>query len=277
MVRETFVRRGPTSWIRPQTPPGVNALVTSRRYPEGRSQGAFGGFNLAEHVGDDPQAVALNRSALSELFPDLTVQWLRQVHGVHCVDVTRATEPAPEADAAVTQCTDVGLAILSADCVPVLLWDAQAQEVAACHAGWQGLAAQVVMKTVKQMVTPVDRIQAYVGPAIGGDRYQVGAEVWQKFDRPPFGTCLASYTGSGDGSHDGAHDSNSRLLDLAAVARLQLQSAGVETIQMSNCCTYRHSDFYSHRAHVHASLDGHCGRFASLIWLAQTRAASYCS
>lgn len=254
---------GPASWIRPQTPPGVNALVTSRRSPEGQSQGAFGDFNLADHVGDERQTVAANRRSLSELFPALTVQWMHQVHGIHCVNVTLATEPAPEADAAVTQCIDVGLAILSADCVPVLLWDAEAQEVAACHAGWQGLAAEVVVKTVEQMVTPIDRIQAFVGPAIGGDCYQVGAEVWQNFDRPPFGSCVAAYNGSGDGSRD----SNSRLLDLAAVARLQLQRVGVTAIQMSDCCTYRHSDFYSHRAHKHANLEGHCGRFASLIWL----------
>ena len=249
----------PASWIRPQTPPGVTALVTSRRYPTGQSHGAFGDFNLADHVGDGAGAVAANRMALDEHVPESTIQWLRQVHGKRCVNIITATEPAPEADAAITECGGVGLAILSADCVPVLLWDVQAQEVAACHAGWQGLVAGVIAETVSKMVTPNDRIQAFVGPAIGVDCYQVGAEVWQNFDRPLFDACLSS--------DDDPNGDNTRLLDLALVARRQLESVGVEAIQMSGCCTYRHPDFFSHRAHTHAGLKAHCGRFASLVWL----------
>lgn len=179
-------------------------------------------------------------------------RWLRQVHGT-----TVAVEPGPdtpEADAAVTATPGRVLAVLTADCLPVLLCAGDASEVAAAHAGWRGLAAGVLEATVASMRTPPQRLQAWLGPAAGPRAYEVGEEVRSAFvDADPAATSAFASTRPGHW-----------LVDLYALARQRLARAGLppEAVSGGHLCTISDPDrFFSHRR------DGGTGRMASLVWI----------
>ncbi|MCE9569556.1 MAG: laccase domain-containing protein, partial [Rhodocyclales bacterium] len=144
-------------------PAGVRALSTTRR--GGVSHAPWRGFNLGDHVGDDPRAVAANRALLRRELPAEPL-WLTQVHGTRCVDAATAA-PGAEADASVTRQRGVVCAVLAADCLPVLLCDERASVVGIAHGGWRGLAAGVLEATVAAMGEPGERLMAWLGPAIG--------------------------------------------------------------------------------------------------------------
>ena len=147
----------------------VQAAFTTRL--GGTSTGAYASFNLAAHVGDDPHCVAANRAQLKESL-GLTEEpvWLEQVHGTNVAVLNDATPPPrpPRADAAVTVRRGRACAILTADCLPVLLSAEDGSVVAAAHAGWRGLAAGVLDQTIVQMNTQPSRIVAWLGPGIDG-------------------------------------------------------------------------------------------------------------
>jgi copper oxidase (laccase) domain-containing protein len=151
-------------------PAGVRALSTTRR--GGVSHAPWGGFNLGDHVGDDPRAVAANRALLRRELPAEPL-WLTQVHGTRCVDAATVA-PGAEADASVTRRRGVVCAVLAADCLPVLLCDERASVVGVAHAGWRGLAAGVIEATVAAMDEPGERLMAWLGPAIGPQAFEVG-------------------------------------------------------------------------------------------------------
>lgn len=236
-------------------PPGVVGLSTLRG-PWGDSRPPFDRFNLGlsrDDRGDDPAAVAANRIAL-ERGLDLPgpPRWLTQVHGTRVV-----VEPgldAPEADAAVTATPGRVLAVLSADCLPVLLCAGDASEVAAAHAGWRGLAAGVLEATVATMRTPPGRIRAWLGPAAGPAAYEVGEEVHAAFvDADTSATVAFTATRPGHWR-----------VDLYTLARQRLARAGLcaEAISGGHLCTISDPEsFFSHRR------DGRTGRMASLVWL----------
>jgi polyphenol oxidase len=234
-------------------PPGVRALTTTRLGP-GHSAGAFARFNLGDACGDDPQVVAGNRTHLVEhLGLPSAPRWLRQVHGCGLVRMPDTLSPEPpEADAAITSVSGTVLAVLSADCLPVLLCAEDGSEVAAAHAGWRGLAAGVLEATVDAMRAPSDRLLAWLGPAIGPERYEVGAEVRDAFLAHDPEAC-AAFSATRPGHWH---------CDLYALARQRLAAIGVSRIHGGGLCT--HSDaarFYSFRR------DGRCGRMASLVWM----------
>ncbi|HSB96979.1 MAG TPA: laccase domain-containing protein, partial [Spongiibacteraceae bacterium] len=167
------------SLLRPQwpAPARVAACVTTRI--GGVSAEPFDGFNLAEHVGDAPDAVAANRRMLIEATPGLAaIGWLQQVHGVAVV----AADPArtPVADALFTRETALGCAVLTADCLPVLFCDRNGTQVAAAHAGWRGLCAGVLEQTVAHFADP-STVMAWLGPAIGPQHFEIGPEVRMQF------------------------------------------------------------------------------------------------
>lgn len=238
-------------WIYPDWPVAerVGALVTTRR--GGASAGRYASFNLAAHVGDDPAAVAANRRRLAEAgrLP-ATPLWLRQVHGTRVAAAERAGV-APEADAAVAREPGRVLAVLTADCLPVLLAARDANVVAIAHAGWRGLAAGVVEAALGAMQVPAAGVAAWLGPAIGPRHYVVGADVAAAFaDAPGHSGALTS---AGPGRWH---------CDLAALARARLAAAGVADIGGCGLCTYEEAGrFYSYRR------DGETGRFASLLWI----------
>lgn len=228
-------------------PANVQSLVTTRQ--GGVSEGTYGGLNLAGHVGDSPVAVAANRQELRRLLPAMPL-WLNQVHGTRCVPADAAWQGI-EADASATQVPGVVCAVLTADCLPVLLCDDAGTAVAAVHAGWRGLAAGVIEAAVGAMGVPAPRLLAWLGPAIGPDAYEVGAEVKAAFTGQDPGAA-AAFRAHGD----------KWLCDLYTLARRRLAAIGVERIFGGGLCTFHEPErFYSYRR------DGHTGRMASLIWL----------
>jgi len=171
-------------WIVPDwpAPAAVHAVSTTRH--GGVSVAPYASMNPADHVGDADIAVARNRSLLAaQLALPAEPCWLRQVHGTAVVDAARAAA-ATGADAAWTAVPGVVCAVLSADCLPVLLCDQAARCVAAIHAGWRGLAAGVIEQTVASLPVAPEHLLAWLGPAIGPASFVVGDEVRAAFTEP---------------------------------------------------------------------------------------------
>ncbi len=241
-------------WIRPlwPAPPQVRALATTRA--GGESSGAYASLNLAEHVGDDPERVEANRRRLRELLglPGEPL-WLAQVHGCAVVVGEEALSGC-EADASVAFGPGWVCAVLTADCLPLLLCNRQGTRVAAVHAGWRGLAAGVVEAALERIGGAGEDLLCWLGPAIGPGAYEVGAEVRECFlDQDP--QAAEAFHPQGDGRRWYA--------DLYRLARRRLARQGVEAVYGGDCCTYSEPErFFSFRR------DGTTGRMASLIWLA---------
>lgn len=234
-------------------PPGVRAL-TSLRNGDGVSAPPFDRLNFGLHCGDDPAAVAENRRRLAAwLALPSEPAWLRQVHGRGVVRLRPGGLPAepPEADAAVTSEPGVVLAILTADCLPVVIAARDGTELGAAHAGWRGLAAGVLEATVAAMATPPAGLVAWLGPAAGPARYEVGGEVREAFVADDPGAAPAFVATRPGHWH----------MDLYALARRRLAAAGVTGVYGGGLCTLGDpTRFHSHRR------DGRGGRMATLVW-----------
>ena len=237
-------------WIVPDwpAPPNVRALITTRA--GGASRGAYAGLNLGLLSGDDSGDVARNRANLRQWLPAEPL-WLRQVHGTTVVEAD-GTEENPEADAALARRPGRVCAVLTADCLPLLLCDELGTIVAAVHAGWRGLCAGVIGQTLRAMDRPAQTLLAYLGPAIGPAAYEVGAEVREAFVDADAQADTAFVPGKPGKFH----------ADLYALARLRLARGGVARVYGGGYCTYTERErFYSYRR------DGITGRMASLIWM----------
>lgn len=238
------------SYIHPDwpAPPGVRALATTRR--GGVSRAPWQSFNLADHVGDDAHAVAANRALLCRELPAEPL-WLAQVHGARCVDAALAAL-GPEADASFTRRRGAVCAVLTADCLPVLLCDDRATVVGVAHAGWRGLAAGVIEATVAAMNEPGMHLMAWLGPAIGPQAFEVGGEVRQVFIAGDPGAASAFAPAAG----------GKWLCDIYQLARRRLDALGIQRIGGGGGCTASDAErFFSHRR------DGVSGRMASMVWL----------
>jgi polyphenol oxidase len=243
------------AWIFPDwpAPARVHAAVTTRDGP-GVSQPPFGRFNLGLRSGEDGQTVRSNRGALRQsLGLPAEPRWLRQVHGTTVADLGPLPSPEePEADAAVSHLPGTVLAILTADCLPVLFCSRDGSTIGAAHAGWRGLAAGVLEDTVEQMQRPPASLMAWLGPCIGGPSYEVGEEV-----RKAFVAHDARAAEAFEATRPGHW-----LCDLTALARQRLDAAGVAHIHGGGFDTRTDARFYSYRREGARS-----GRFASLIWM----------
>lgn len=238
-------------WLTPQwpLPAGVRALSTLR--PGGCSIGVYEGLNLGDHVADDPAAVAANRRALIERarLPAAPL-WLRQVHGTRAIDAEE-WQPGIEADACHTRAIGRVCAVLTADCLPILLCSMDGGHVAAIHAGWRGLLHGVIEETLQRMSAVPDRLIAWIGPGIGAAAFEVGEEVRDAF------------AGHGDDVDAlfAPSASGRWLADLAGLARGRLRASGICRIYGGSWCTLSDPEsFYSYRR------DGVTGRMATLIW-----------
>lgn len=230
-------------------PHNVHALVTTRQ--GGVSQGPWASLNLATHVGDEPAAVTENRRRLRACLPAEPV-WLAQVHGVRCVDAATATAGV-EADASFTRARGVVCAVLTADCLPLLLCDEAGTVVAAVHAGWRGLADGVIEAAVATMQVPGERLLAWLGPAIGPDHFEVGDEVREAFLAHDAHAAEA-FVVAGAGQWRG---------DLYLLARQRLFALNIHRVTSAEFCTMCDGErFYSFRR------DDVTGRMTSCIWLA---------
>lgn len=220
-------------------PANVKALVTTRAHG-----------NLADHVGDQESAVAARRAELCRHLPAEPL-WLTQVHGVRCVRAEDAAIGA-EADASMTTVPGRVCAVLTADCLPVLLCDEAGSVVAAAHAGWRGLAAGVIEASVAEMSVPGERLLAWLGPAIGPSAFEVGDDVVGAFSAHDADATMAF----------AARPNGKWLCDLYALARRRLNALGIMRVAGGGLCTYSDGErFYSYRR------DGATGRMASLIWI----------
>jgi YfiH family protein len=235
-------------------PPGVVAFTTLRTGP-GASRPPFDSFNLGLRSGDEPAAARANREALhAAIGTPQAPRWLHQVHGIAVArfDEAAAGAEEPVADAAVTARPGLPLAILTADCLPVLFAAEDGSEVGAAHAGWPGLSAGVLEATVSAMATPASRLLAWIGPGAGPMRYEVGENVHAAFvEREP-----------GDAAHFSPTRPGHWLADLPALARRRLAAAGVQRVFGGGECTISQPPrWYSYRR------DGATGRMASVIWI----------
>ncbi len=232
-------------------PVNVRSFITERK--NGSSLPPFLSNNLASHVGDDIDQVQQNREALKEHL-GLTEPpfWLSQIHSNKVV--VAGQEKMPEADACYSQTPGKICAVLTADCLPLLLCDKSGAEIAAVHCGWRGLEADIISRTLECFTAASDQILAYLGPAIGPENYEVGEDVVSAFASILPNKDLYAVANQQNPGH--------YFLDLYALARLQLQLNGVAKVFGGECCTYKESDrFYSYRR------EGTTGRMASLIWL----------
>ncbi|MFZ4835831.1 purine nucleoside phosphorylase YfiH [Rouxiella sp. Mn2063] len=239
----------PPNWPQPAS---VQACATTRH--GGVSLPPYESLNLGGHVGDAVEAVASNRQRLMTMaeLPG-SVHWLEQVHGTNVARLTGDTSfnDVQTADAAYTNESGVVCAVMTADCLPVLFCSRAGDEVAAAHAGWRGLNAGVLENTVAAFHAQPQDIIAWMGPAIGAKKFEVGPEVRDAFITSlPESAVAFSVFGE------------KYLADIFMLARLRLQACGLINIYGGEFCTVTDSDnFFSYRR------DGTTGRLASLIWL----------
>lgn len=237
-------------WLEPTAPlaPGVRTLTTLRA--GGVSAGAYAGLNLGGRVGDAAEAVGENRRRLRRaLALPAAPLWLRQVHGTRVVAGAEAGGE-PEADAAVSAEEGRVLAVLSADCLPVVFAARASGRIAIAHAGWRGLAAGVLEAVLAALAVPAAAVGAWIGPGIGARHYEVGTQVHEAFAGSP--GAGRAFAGAGPGRW---------RCDLALLAAARLEAAGVGAVSASGCCTYTDAArFYSYRR------DGATGRMATLVW-----------
>jgi YfiH family protein len=252
-------------WAQWPAPANVRAFTTLR-HGAGVSLPPFDEFNLGARCGDDTQAVADNRAALVENFAlPSSPRWLQQVHGI---EVMRFSAPStatagegaeePIADASVTSAPDVVLAILTADCLPIVFAAEDGSEIGAAHAGWRGLASGVLENTVAAMHTPAGKLVAWLGPAAGPQAYEIGEEVFDAF---------VSQDARAASAFAATRPGHWRV-DLYEIARQRLGKLGVTRAYGGDLCTISDPQrFYSHRRSTSMS-SGRTGRMATVVWMA---------
>jgi YfiH family protein len=230
----------------------IRRVTTTRA--GGVSSAPFDTFNLGDHVGDNPAAVAANRTRLTRSIGlgDDRVVWMNQVHSDHVVVVDEPqTQAVDKTDALVTTTPRLALAVVTADCVPVLMADARAGVVAAVHAGRVGAQSGVVVRTVETMLgvgAHADDISVLLGPAVSGRNYEVPDEMAAEVE--------AALPGSRTTTSKGTPG-----LDLRAGIARQLTTLGITAIDIDPRCTVDDRSLFSHRR------DAPTGRLASLVWM----------
>jgi YfiH family protein len=230
----------------------VRRVTTTRA--GGVSKPPFDTFNLGDHVGDEPEAVAANRKRLAAAIgvDDEHLIWMNQVHSDHVERVDGPRTSAVDAtDGLVTTTPRVALAVVTADCVPVLMADARAGVVAAVHAGRVGAAKGVVHRALEAMQAAgatIDDVSALLGPAVSGPNYEVPAEMAAEVEVALPGSLTTTRRGT-------------PALDLRAGIASELTRLGIKAIDVDPRCTVEDPALFSHRR------DAPTGRLASVIWM----------
>ena len=235
------------NWDVPST---VRAVSTTRM--GGVGDAPWNTFNLGSHVGDNLDVVKKNRGRLVEIaqLPAPPI-WLNQIHSDRVINAAVPSAILADADASFSREAGSVCVVMTADCLPVLFCNRQGTQVAAAHAGWRGLCDGVLENTLTTFNDDPSDIIAWIGPAIGPQAFEVGAEVRTAFvsHQEEAGQC---FTARGE----------KYLADLPRLAELRLKRAGVDAIYQSQRCTFSEAEyFFSYRR------DGQTGRMASLVWL----------
>lgn len=221
----------------------------------GESSSPYNSFNLATHVGDELSIVTQNRSLLKRsLNLSSEPQWLEQTHSTTAIMLPNDIEN-PQADAVYTLKKNTVCAVMTADCLPVLITDRQGSCVAAIHAGWRGLCDGIIEASIKKLPVDPQSLLVWLGPAIGSDVYEVGKEVYDAFTLGKQGNADAkqAFTPTVE---------QHWLFDIYLLAKQRLNKIGVSHIYGGNHCTLSEKEhFFSYRR------DGVTGRMANLIWI----------
>jgi len=241
-------------------------LLSRQNEKSAEPKSPFDSFNLGLHVGDCAEKVTFNRNQLKEyisqqlannetiqstkLDEPVNIQWLEQVHGNNVAEITTVSSHAISADASITRQKNVALAIMTADCLPILLSHVEGTEIAAIHGGWRPLVANIIEKTIEKMHSTPGELVAWLGPCISNEAFEVGIEVKEAFIQQDKNLSLAFVK----------QKSGKYLADLHKIAEIQLQSLGVRVISSLDECTYQRTDkYYSYRK------EQVTGRMASII------------
>ena len=232
-------------------PVNVRAFTTTR--VGGVSEGAFRSLNLATHVTDSIDAVEENRRRLqiAQELPN-PPHWLNQVHGIEVVEAQAlCSSNIVDGDAFYTSRPGVVCAIMSADCLPIVLCDGRGREVAAVHAGWKGLLHGVIRSAVENFSAPASQLHAWIGPGVSANAYVVDAAFRRRFLERNATFDLAFQ-----------RRDSSWHADLYAIAKQELRDCGIPTVSRYEGCTHsENTKFFSHRR------DGVTGRMATVVWL----------
>ena len=236
-------------WLIPDwpAPPNIHAATTLRT--GGVSQDPYFSLNPAAHVSDDIERVRQNRKIIREML-DLPAEpvWLDQIHGNRVVKAVKTTS-LQQADASYTHESGVVCAVMTADCLPLLVCSTDGAQVGVIHAGWRGLLAGVISNTVIAMQQK--NLLVWLGPAIGPDCFEVGAEVRDAFQEKS-ATFNSAFKKQGNGKW---------LADIYQMARIELATLGIANVYGgTNCTVTEYERFYSYRR------DAQTGRMATLIW-----------
>jgi polyphenol oxidase len=254
-------------WLQPDwpAPTNVKSLCTTRM--GGVSSPPWNSLNLGTHVGDVGESVQQNRRTLGEALAARPV-FLEQVHGSEVVHLTGDTQNGARADGVFATQPGLACTIMVADCLPVLFCDVQGRQVAAAHAGWRGLAGTAgtgILEAVCKHFSPLAPVEyaqpaieiiTWLGPCIGPQAFEVGADVREAFVNQ----------NSGDAVFFQDHGPGKWLADLSGLARRRLQSLGIRGVYGNDgteawCTVSNPLRFFSHRR------DRVSGRFAACIWL----------
>ena len=233
-------------------PAHIKAFTTTRQ--GGVSNGPYSSLNLGDHVDDDPASVIENRQRLAQLaqLPAAPL-WLSQTHSTQVINSTH-WQKGCRADGIISHQPNHVCAVLTADCLPLLVCDQQGQQVAAIHAGWRGLLNGIIENAITAFNTPPENLYVWLGPAIGPAQFEVGEEVLQAFVgvHPE---AIEAFT---------ANRPRHYLADIYQLARQRLRRMGIDAVFGGDLCTVSNAArFYSYRR------DPITGRMASLIWIAQ--------
>lgn len=243
----------PSSWVIPDwpAPESIRALVTT---VEGFDDEPF---NLGTHVGDDLDKVNKRRQQLTEALKlEEQIAWLNQVHGVEVVDYADASGGSLlDADACISSDIQSPCAVMTADCLPLLVTDKNGNQVAAIHAGWRGLQQGIIERAIAQFQAPRSELLVWLGPAISKINYEVDQFVYNEFAKryQPFLESSFEFTREGErGNH--------YLFDLKQMAHLILADLGIASVYDSKICSFADERCFSHRQGEPV------GRMASIIW-----------
>ncbi|GAA5131205.1 peptidoglycan editing factor PgeF [Thalassotalea piscium] len=231
----------------------VQAIQTTK-YPlnnGGISRSCYGGFNLGLHVNDNKSEVETNRLSLLKALPENSqIQWLEQTHSNSVIVAENLISPSPSADAIITRTPHLALAIMTADCLPILLSNTKGNEIAAIHCGWRSTVNNIISNTLDKMVSKPYEVVAWLGPCISQHHFEVGEEVIKAFLSQD--ARLASFFIQNNAFKYQA--------DLPGIATFLLKAAGVTSIIQTSQCTYSNNEkYYSYRRNKVT------GRMASLI------------
>lgn len=237
-------------WLIPDWPAPANVRACVSTRAGGVSQAPFDSFNLGDHVGDEPAAVAENRRRLEQA-QGCRPAWLSQVHGIEVVEADPSR--VATADASWSATPGIACAVLTADCLPALFCDRAGTRVAAAHAGWRGLAGGVLEATLDKLAVPAAEMLVWLGPAIGPQAFEVGPEVREAFMADHAEAAAAFVPSVNAGRY---------MADIYQLARIRLAARGVTAVYGGGLCTFSDTErFYSYRRNPRT------GRQASLVWL----------